>query len=53
VHPEQRALGRDDAQVGEGVSLAGTRGNRGGPSAEERLPESAETVAHENKGPRR
>ena len=53
AHPEQRALGRDDAQIGEGVSLAGTRGNRGGPSAEERVPETADTVARENKGPRR
>jgi hypothetical protein len=50
AHPEQRALGRDDAAVGEAFSLAGKRGNRGGPPAEERVPETAETVAHETKG---
>jgi len=38
---DQRALDKDEAEVG--------RGNIGGPSAEERLPESAETVATENK----
>ena len=37
----QRALDKDEAVVG--------RGNVGGPSAEDRLPESAETVAVENK----
>jgi len=37
----QRALDKDDAQVG--------RGSLGGPAAEERLPESSETVAAENK----
>jgi hypothetical protein len=43
----QRALNRDDAQIGEGVSLAGTRGNLGGPAAEERIPEGPERVAAE------
>lgn len=40
----QRALDKDEATIG--------RGNVGGPSAEERVPEPASTVAQENKLPR-
>ncbi|KAM0713573.1 hypothetical protein Q7P37_010535 [Cladosporium fusiforme] len=40
----QRALNNDNATIG--------RGNVGGPAAEDRLPESANTVAQENKLPR-
>ncbi|KIW04839.1 uncharacterized protein PV09_04021 [Verruconis gallopava] len=53
LDPRQRALRRDDAQLGEGESRAGTRGSAGGPLAEERLPETAATVAMENSGPSR
>jgi hypothetical protein len=41
AHAGQRALDKEEAEVG--------RGNVGGPAAEERLPEGAETVARENK----
>lgn len=37
----QRALDKDEAQIG--------RGNVGGPSAQDRVPESSETVAAEDK----
>lgn len=40
MHADQRAIDKDEAVIG--------RGNVGGPAAEERIPESANTVASEN-----
>ena len=47
----QRALDRDEAMVGEAGGVTG-RGNAGGLAAQERVPESAETVAAEAPGGR-
>jgi len=48
-HADQRALNKDDAKVGRGSAGGDAAQDRGGAAAQDRIPESADTVAAESR----